>query len=56
MDVPYPPNTDNSLKCIISTMRGFIDESVLSCFASQLPVVAYTPASLLAVIHFHLFN
>lgn len=45
MDGPYPPTTDTRLKCILSTICGFMDESVLNCHASKLPVVTYTPAS-----------
>lgn len=35
MDGPYPPNTDTSLKCIFSTICGFMDGSVLSCHALE---------------------
>lgn len=45
MDSPYPPTTDTCLKCIFSTICGFMDVSVWSCRASKLPVVTYTPAS-----------
>lgn len=43
--VPYPPTADPRLNCIFSTICGFIDERVLSCRASKLPVLTFTPAS-----------